>query len=73
MAMIRGMSDRLREAVNKSGMTYKQIGQRAGMSESRLKALLTGNGGCYTSTFAKLCAALNLSADYVLGLKGGNN
>ena len=71
MAIIRGMSERLREAVNKSGMTYKQIGQRAGMSESRLKALLSGNDGCYASTFARLCAVLGVSADWLLGLKGG--
>lgn len=71
MAIIRGMSERLREAVNKSGLKHNEISRRAGISKSRLEALLSGNDGCYASTFAKLCAVLGVSADWLLGLKGG--
>ena len=71
MAIIRGMSDRLQKAVNKSGLPPKQIWKRIGMSESRFYALLAGDGGCYASTFARLCVVLGVSADWLLGLKGG--
>lgn len=72
MAIIRGMTERLREAVNNSGMTHKQIGELVGMSESRLTALINGYGGCYASTFVRLCVVLDVSADWLMGVNNAN-
>ncbi|MBQ5601817.1 MAG: helix-turn-helix transcriptional regulator [Clostridia bacterium] len=73
MAIIYGMPERLREAVNESGLKHVEISRRAGISYSRFEALLAGDGGCYISTFAKLCAVLNVSSDWLLGLKKGRD
>ena len=73
MAMIYGMTERLTEAVKKSGLSLDMISERVGISKKRLYALLSGDsGGCYASTFAKLCATLKVSADWMYGLRKGN-
>ena len=69
MALIRGMPERLQHAVYESGLTHEEISKRAGISRSKLEAILAGDGGCYASTFVKICAVLHISADWLFGLK----
>ena len=63
-----GMGDRFREACNLSGKTYSQIIRETGSTRSSFYRHLDGYQ-METLALAKYCLALNVSADWLLGIK----
>lgn len=61
--------ERLQEAINKRGLNCVQLGRMVG--KDRKTIYTYKNGDCLPDalTLAKLCMALNVSADYLLGIK----
>lgn len=60
---------RLREEIINSGLTTVEIAKRIGVSPEMVTQYCTTTKLPRLDTFAKLCRALDISADYVLGLK----
>ena len=63
------IKERLREAIINSGLTTVEIAKRVGVSPEMVTQYCTTTKLPRLDTFAKLCRALDISADYVLGLK----
>ena len=59
---------RLREEIINSGLTTVEIAKRIGVSPEMVTQYCTTTKLPSLDTFAKLCKALDLSADYILGL-----
>ncbi len=59
---------RLREEIINSGLTTVEIAKRIGVSPEMVTQYCTTTKLPRLDTFAKLCKALDLSADYILGL-----
>ena len=59
---------RLREEIINSGLTTVEITKRIGVSPEMVTQYCTTTKLPRLDTFAKLCKALDLSADYILGL-----
>ncbi len=63
------IKERLREEIINSGLTTVEIAKRVGVSPDMVTQYCTTTKLPRLDTFAKLCRALDISADYVLGLK----
>ena len=63
------IKERLREEIINSGLTTVEIAKRVGVSPEMVTQYCTTTKLPRLDTFAKLCKALDISADYVLGLK----
>ena len=63
------IKERLREEIINSGLTTVEIAKRVGVSPEMVIQYCTTTKLPRLDTFAKLCRALDISADYVLGLK----
>lgn len=59
---------RLRECIQRSGITQKEVAKRIGVSAQTISKYMKADVFPALDTFAKLCAALDVSANYVLGL-----
>ena len=59
---------RLREAIEQSGYTQREIAQKIGVSEQTVSKYMRRNVFPALDTLAKLCAVLDVSADEILGL-----
>ena len=59
---------RLREEIKLSGMTTKELGEKIGVSNEMVTQYYTTSKNPSLETFEKLCKALDVSADYLLGL-----
>ena len=59
---------RLREEIKLSGMTTKELGEKNGVSNEMITQYYTTSKNPGLETFEKLCKALDVSADYLLGL-----
>lgn len=67
-----GISARLRQAVDSSGLKHHQIAGAAGISGNTLRSYMSYGTMPGASNLAALCQALHISADWLLGLdKGG--
>lgn len=64
-----GFNHRLRQAFDNSGMTYKELADKSGLHLSGLYQYLVHNNMPSTYSLMQLCKALNVSADYLLGLE----
>lgn len=60
---------RLKEEIKSSGLTTAEIARRVGVSPEMITQYVTTKKLPRLDTFAALCRALDLSADYILGLK----
>lgn len=60
---------RLKEAILKSSLTQAEIAAKLNVSTSTISKYMNSNKCPSLKTFAKLCDALNISADIILGLK----
>ena len=60
---------RLREAIETSGYTQKEIARRLGINPSTVSKYMRLNKYPSLDTFAQLCEVLDVSADEILGLK----
>lgn len=60
---------RLREVIKYSNYTQKQIANAIGVSEQTVSKYMKNNIFPALDTLAKLCVFLEVSADYILGIK----
>ena len=63
------IKQRLREEIKNSGLTCAEIAGRVGVSPEMITQYCTTKKLPALDTFAKLCEVLDVSADYLLGLK----
>ena len=59
---------RLRECIRRSGITQKELAKIIGVSAQTVSKYMKADVFPALDTFAKLCSALDVSANYVLGL-----
>ena len=59
---------RLRECIRRSGITQKELAKKIGVSAQTVSKYMKSDVFPALDTFAKLCSALDVSANYVLGL-----
>ncbi len=59
---------RLKEEIRLSGMTTSELGEKVGVSNEMITQYYTTAKMPSLKTFEKLCRALDVSADYLLGL-----
>lgn len=67
--MTETIKKRLREELKASGLTTVEIAKRVGVSPEMITQYTTTKKLPKLDTFARLCKELELSADYILGLK----
>lgn len=67
--MIDTIKRRLKEEIKSSGLTTVQIAEKVGVSPEMITQYTTTKKLPKLDTFAKLCKALDLSANYILGLE----
>lgn len=60
---------RLRAAIKESGIPQKEIAKAIGVSAQTVSKYMKENIFPALDTLSKLCAFLDISADYVLGLE----
>ncbi len=60
---------RLREEIKNSGLTTTEIARKVGVSPEMITQYATTKKLPRLDTFAALCKALDVSADYILGLR----
>lgn len=58
---------RLKAEIKNSGLTTKQLAEKIGVSPEMVTQYTTTKKLPKLDTFVKLCKALNVSADYLLG------
>ena len=63
---------RLREEIKLSGMTTKELAAKIGVTDEMVSQYCTTSKNPRLDTFEKLCRALDVSADYLLGLTDEN-
>lgn len=69
-SFIRGMHERIEKEIYRQGKSKLEVCRACGMSR---KTLYRSNYGNMNSLYlARICAYLNVSADYILGIKGEN-
>ena len=59
---------RLRECIRRSRITQKELAKKIGVSAQTVSKYMKADVFPALDTFAKLCSALDVSANYVLGL-----
>ena len=60
---------RLRECINESPLTQKEIAKAIGVSAQTVSKYMKKDVFPALDTLAKICAFLDVSADYILGIK----
>lgn len=60
---------RLRKEIINSGLTQKEIAQAIGVSPQTVSRYMRDDIFPALDTLAKLCQLLDISADYILGIK----
>lgn len=60
---------RLREAILQSGIKQKEIASKIGVSPQTVSKYLTKDVLPNLDTLARLCILIDVSADYILGIK----
>ncbi len=63
------LKERLREELKRCGLTTVEIAKRVGVSPEMITQYTTTKKLPRLDTFTRLCRALDLSADEILGLK----
>jgi transcriptional regulator with XRE-family HTH domain len=66
---IYGFSERLQEALGKSGLSQVEVAKRAKISRAALGNYLCGDCLPNALYLGRLCAVLGVSADWMIGLK----
>lgn len=66
---LKDIQKRLRECVINSRIAQKDIAKRIGVSPQTVSKYMKKDIFPALDTFAKLCAVLDVSSDYVLGIK----
>lgn len=60
--------NRLRDEIKQNGMTVKAIAEKVGISPEMVTQYCTTKKLPSLDTFVRICKALDVSADYILGL-----
>ena len=66
--MVDEIKKRFRQEIIHSGMTTVELARRVGVSPEMITQYCTTKKLPRLDTFARLCRALDVSADYMLGL-----
>lgn len=59
---------RMREIIARSGIPQKEIAKKIGVSAQTVSKYMRADVYPALDTFAKLCAVLDVSSDYILGI-----
>lgn len=70
---IKGFAERLEEAICESGMSTQEISEKANVCRTHLWKYRIDGVVPSSVTLMKLCKALNVSSDYLLGLEKNKN
>lgn len=62
------IKERLREEIKSSRLTTSEIAKRVGVSPEMVTQYVTTKKLPKLDTFSRLCRALDVSSDYILGL-----
>jgi len=65
---MKSIKERLVEEITMSGLSMKEIAKRIGVHPSMVSEYKTTKKMPSLETFALICKALDVSADYILGL-----
>lgn len=63
------IQQRLREAINNSGYSQKDIAKAIGVSPQSVSKYMKKDVFPALDTLSKICVYLDVSADYILGIK----
>ena len=69
MIRIEEIQNRLREAIEYSHLSQKEIAEKLGINPSTVSKYMRQNKYPSLDTFANICEILDVSADEILGLK----
>lgn len=61
--------ERLRAARKSAGLTQTELAEQLGITQKSYQRMESGNHDLKMSTIYQLCKTLNISADWLLGLK----
>lgn len=62
------IKDRLKQALEEQKLTQRSLAQKAGITESAISRYVIGRRKANEYSIIKICKALNVSADWLLGL-----
>ena len=65
---LKDIQKRLRECIAQSGIPQKEIAKKIGVSAQTVSKYMKQDIFPALDTFAKLCAALDVRSDYILGV-----
>lgn len=66
---LENIQERLRQSIKDSGMSQKELALKIGVSFQTVSKYMRENIFPALDTLAKICKAVDVSADYVLGLE----
>lgn len=66
---LKDIQQRLRDAIKSSGIEQKEIARQIGVSPQTVSKYMKKNIFPALDTLAKLCRVLDVSSDYILGIK----
>lgn len=69
MELLQLIQERLRESIKQSAKTQKEIAKEIGVSAQTVSKYMTCDVFPSLDTLSKLCTILDVSADYILGIK----
>lgn len=66
---LKDIQQRLRDAIKSSGIEQKEIARQIGVSPQTVSKYMKKDIFPALDTLAKLCSVLDVSSDYILGIK----
>ena len=69
MILLKDIQKRLREEINNSDLSQKEIAEKLGINPSTVSKYTRKNVYPSLDTFANICQILDVSSDDILGLK----
>lgn len=69
MITLSEIQPKIAEAIRQSGLTQNALALKIGVKQQTIAQYLSGRAMPALDTFANLCAVLEVSADYLLGLE----
>ena len=61
---------RLKEIMHSENVRVKALAKETGLAEGTIRDIMSGSNDPSAYTLTQLCKALNVSADYLLGIEG---
>lgn len=68
----RTIADRIKEILKVNHMSQKELAYKSGLTESTISYYISGDRIPHSKNLAKLASALNVTADYLLGVYSKN-